>query len=154
MAHFLSKFKMFRGGFHHVLKLAIKNPLGFKQKNTNGKKSSLTSKVKRGEQGYILPFLSKKCIFRAENDIFLKSSFYTKIINGPKYSFLVGQKYFSVVSSKVSIFHQILPMYGGIELEIKIFFCRHTYFLIHTLNFCHTCTVQEELILFTFCWIH
>ena len=40
-----------------------------------------------------------------------------------------------------------------IRLEIKIF-SRHTYFLIHTLNFCHTCTVQVELILLTFCWIH
>ena len=57
-------------------------------------------------QGVKLSFLSKKCIFRAENDIFLKSAFYAKIISGPKYIFLVGQKYF------FCCLIQILPTYA------------------------------------------
>ena len=73
------------------------------------KKSSLTSALSCTEQVVKLPFLSKNCIFRAENDIFSKSSFYTKLISDPKYSFSVGQKYFFLASSKVSIFHQIQP---------------------------------------------
>ena len=67
--------------------------------------------MKEGEQGYILPFLSKKCIFRAEKGNFSKSSFYTKMICDPKVTFPVSQKHFFVVSSKVSIFHQIQPTY-------------------------------------------
>ena len=74
-------------------------------------KKSLTSKVSRGEQGYLLPFLSKKCIFRAEKGIFSKRSFYTKMFSNPKYNFSVHQKYFFVVQYKVSIFHRIQPMH-------------------------------------------
>ena len=48
---FLAKLKMFGGGFHHVRHLAPKSPSGFKEKITIGKKSSLTSKVKKGEEG-------------------------------------------------------------------------------------------------------
>ena len=33
----------------------------------------------------------------------------------PIYSFSVGQKYFFVVSFKVSIFHQILPRYNALH---------------------------------------
>ena len=51
----------------------------------------------------------KKCIFRAENDIFSKSSFYAKMISDPQYSFSVSQKHFFVIQSKVKIFHQIQP---------------------------------------------
>ena len=107
---------MFRGGFHHVPHLAPKYPLEFKKKNTNRKKYSLTPVLSRAVQGVKLPILSKKCIFRAENVIFLKSSFYTKFISDPKYSFSVGQKPFFVVQSKVSIFHQILPSYYIIKI--------------------------------------
>ena len=56
------------------------------------KKSSLTPVLGCAGQGVKLPFLSKKCIFRAENDIFSKSSFYTKMFSDPKYSFSVYQK--------------------------------------------------------------
>ena len=48
-------------------------------------------------------------IFGAEKCIFSKSSFYTKLVSDPKYSFSVSQKYIFVASSKVSIFHQIQP---------------------------------------------
>ena len=58
-----------------------------------------------------VPFLSKKCIFRTENGIFLKSSFYKKMFSDPKYSFPVCQKYFFSVSKKVGIFHRIQPKY-------------------------------------------
>ena len=65
-------------------------PQFFRFKNwckfTTRKKSSLTSAQARAGQGIKLPFLSKKCIFRAENDIFSKSSFYTKMFSDPKYS--------------------------------------------------------------------
>ena len=118
---FLAKLKMFRGGFHHVPHLAPKYPLEFKKKNTNRKKYSLTPVLPRAVQGVKLPILSKKCIFRAENVIFLKSSFYTKFISDPKYSFSVGQKQFFVVQSKVSIFHQILPTHNTICCEKLIF---------------------------------
>ena len=37
------------------------------------------------------------------------------MISGPKYNFSVGQKYFFVISSKVSIFHQILPNYTTLK---------------------------------------
>ena len=97
--------------FHHVPHLAPKYPLEFKKKNTNRKKYSLTPVLSRAAQGVKLPILSKKCIFQAENVIFLKSSFYTKFISDPKYSFSVGQKTFFVVQSKVSIFHRIQPMH-------------------------------------------
>ena len=106
---FLAKLKMFWGGFHHLLHLPTIYPSGFKEKITIGKKSSLTSKVKRGEQWYILSFLSKKCIFRAEKGIFSKSSFYTKMFSDQKYSFSVRQKKYFVLQSKVNIFHQIQP---------------------------------------------
>ena len=76
---------MFSGGFHHVLQLAPSCPPGFKQQNTIGKKSSFTSKWKRVEKGYILHFLSKKCIFRAENDTFGGKSFHTKLISDQKF---------------------------------------------------------------------
>ena len=69
----------------------------------------MTAKVKRGEQWYILSFLSKKCIFRAEKGIFSKSSFYSKMFSYPKYSFSVCQFFF--IQSKVNIFHQIQPWY-------------------------------------------
>ena len=42
------------------------------------------------------------------------------MISGPKYNFSVGQKYFFVVSSKVSIFHQILPMYNLVDFNFPI----------------------------------
>ena len=90
---FLAKLKMFSGGFH-LLPYFVLNCIQNLSRKIPMEKKSLTSKVSRGEQGYLLPFLSKKCIFRPENDIFLKSPFYTKIISGPKYIFLVGQKYF------------------------------------------------------------
>ena len=61
-------------------------------KITSRKKSSLTSARSCAEQWVKLPFLSKKCIFRAEKGIFSKSSFYTKMFNDPKYSFSVSQK--------------------------------------------------------------
>ena len=48
---FLAKLKMFRGGFHHVRHLAPKSPSEFKEEIIIGKKSSLTSQVKRGEEG-------------------------------------------------------------------------------------------------------
>ena len=40
------------------------------------------------------PFFSKKCIFRAENDIFLKKSFYSKFISDQKYIIYMFQKFF------------------------------------------------------------
>ena len=43
-------------------------------------------------------------------DIF-KSSFYTKIISDPNYSFAVHQKLFYVARYKVCVFHRIQPNY-------------------------------------------
>ena len=54
-------------------------------------------------------FFFKKCIFRAENEIFLKSSLSTKIISGPKYRFSIHQKYFFGVLLKINIFHHSEP---------------------------------------------
>ena len=73
---------------------------------------SLTAGRHWPAQGVKLTGLSKKCIFRAENGIFLKSSFYTKMISDPEYNFSLGQKYVLVASFKVSIFHQIQPTYA------------------------------------------
>ena len=71
-------------------------PQFFRFKNlykiTSRKKSSLTLALVLASLGVKLPFLSKKCIFRAEKGIFSKSSFYTKMISDPKYNFLVRQK--------------------------------------------------------------
>ena len=78
-------------------------------KITSRKKSSLTSALGCAGQGVKLPFLSQKGIFWAENDIFSKSSFYTKMFSDPKYSFSVCQKYFFTVSKKVNIFHHSQP---------------------------------------------
>ena len=86
-------------------------------KITFQKKSSLTSALSCAEQVVKLPFFSKKCIFRAEKGIFSKSSFYTKMFSDPKYSFLVCQKEFFLIQSKVNIFHQIQPSYRGITFE-------------------------------------
>ena len=61
-------------------------------KITSRKKSSLTSVRCWAVQRVKLPFLSKKCIFRAEKCIFSKSSFYTKMFSDPKYSYSVCQK--------------------------------------------------------------
>ena len=83
-------------------------------KITSRKKSSLTLALGCAGQGVKLPFLSKKCIFWAENDIFSKSSFYTKMFSDPKYSFSVCQKYFFAVSKKVSIFHHSEPNYKSV----------------------------------------
>ena len=49
------------------------------------KKTSQTSPLQRAAMGVKKPFFSKKCIFRAENDIFLKNSFYSKFISDQKY---------------------------------------------------------------------
>ena len=49
------------------------------------KKTSQTSPLQRAAMGVKQPFFSKKCIFRAENDIFLKNSFYSKFISDQKY---------------------------------------------------------------------
>ena len=93
----------------------LNSALFFRFKNwckiTSRKKSSLTLALGCAGQGVKLPFLSKKCIFWAENDIFSKSSFYTKMFSDPKYSFSVCQKYFFVISKKVNIFHRIEPTY-------------------------------------------
>ena len=89
-------------------------------KITSRKKSSLTSALGCAGQGVKLPFLSKKCIFWAENDIFSKSSFYTKMFSDPKYSFSVCQKYFFVISKKVNIFHRIEPSYKALQRQKKV----------------------------------
>ena len=84
-------FLWFRGGLcykHRRIRHGFKNWC----KITSRKKSSLTSALVLASLGVKLPFLSKKCIFRAENDIFSKSSFYTKMFSDPKYSFSVCQK--------------------------------------------------------------
>ena len=88
------------------------------------KNSSLTSTLSLTEQGVKLPFLSKKCIFRAEKGIFSKSSFYTKMFSDRKYSFSVCQKRIFVIQSKVNIFHQIQPSHN------RIFNCKER--LFHT----------------------
>ena len=74
---------------------------------------SLTAGRHWPAQGVKLTGLTKKSVFRAENGIFLKSSFYTKMICDPKYNFSLGQKYLVVASFKVCISHQIQPTYGG-----------------------------------------
>ena len=74
-------------------------------KITSRKKSSLTLALCCAELGVKLPFFSKKCFFRAEKCIFSKSSFYTKMFSGPKYSFSVRQKKFFAVWKKFNIFH-------------------------------------------------
>ena len=91
-------------------------------KITSRKKSSLTSPLRRAPPGVKRPFLSKKCIFRAENDIFSKSSFYTKMFSDQKYSFSVGQKYFFVISKKVNIFQRIEPSYIDILSSLNRLF--------------------------------
>ena len=48
--------------------------------------------LRRAPAGVKRPFLSKKCLFRAEKGIFSKSSFYTKMFSDPKYRFSVHQK--------------------------------------------------------------
>ena len=75
---------------------------------------SLTAGRHWPAQGVKLTGLTKKSVFRAENGIFFKSSFYTKMICDPKYNFSLGQKYLVVASFKVCIFHQIQPKYGEI----------------------------------------
>ena len=85
---------------------------------------SLTAGRHWPAQGIKLTGLSKKCIFRPENGIFLKSSFYTKMICDPKYNFSLGQKYLVVASFKVSIFHQIQPTYveiAGVKEKNSMF---------------------------------
>ena len=77
---------------------------------------SLTAGRHWPAQGVKLTGLTKKSVFRAENGIFLKSSFYTKMVNDPKYSFSVSLKYFFSVSKKVSIFHRIQPSYNDIKI--------------------------------------
>ena len=74
---------------------------------------SLTAGRHWPAQGVKLTGLTKKSVFRAENGIFFKSSFYTKMICDPKYNFSLGQKYLVVASFKVCIFHQIQPTYGA-----------------------------------------
>ena len=74
---------------------------------------SLTAGRHWPAQGVKLTGLTKKSVFRAENGIFFKSSFYTKMICDPKYNFSLGQKYLVVASFKVCIFHQIQPNYDG-----------------------------------------
>ena len=96
-------------------KFLLKSAQFFRLKNwckiTSRKKSSLTSTRSRAVQWVKLPFLSKKCIFRAEKGIFSKSSFYTKKFSDPIYKFSVCQKKDFVLQSKVKIFHQIQPNY-------------------------------------------
>ena len=70
---------------------------------------SLTAGRHWPAQGVKLTGLTKKSVFRAENGIFFKSSFYTKMICDPKYNFSLGQKYLTIASFKDSIFHQIEP---------------------------------------------
>ena len=73
-------------------------------------------------QGVKLTGLTKKSVFRAENGIFFKSSFYTKMICDPKYNFSLGQKYLVVASFKVSFFHQIQPMYLHVRRTVPFTF--------------------------------
>ena len=49
------------------------------------KNSSLTTLLSHAVPWVKKPFFSKKCIFWAENDIFLKNSFYSKFISDKKY---------------------------------------------------------------------
>ena len=79
---------------------------------------SLTAGRHWPAQGVKLTGLSKKCVFWVENGIFLKSSFYTKMISNPEYNFSLGQKYLVVASFKVCIFHQIQPN-DGCALEVS-----------------------------------
>ena len=65
------------------------------------------------------PFFSKKAIFRAEKDIFSKSSFYTKIFTDPKYSFSVCQIYLFLSQRKL-IFFTILNLHiSHDELQMR-----------------------------------
>ena len=89
---FLAKLKMFSGG-SHLLPYFVLNCIQNLSRKIPMEKKSLTSKVSRGEQGYLLPFLSKKCIFRAEYGIFWYSSSYSKIIIDPNTIFY-GSKIF------------------------------------------------------------
>ena len=102
----------------------LNSALFFRFKNwckiTSRKKSSLTSALGCTGQGVKLPFLSKKCVFRAEKGIFSKSSFYTKMFSDPKYSFSVCPKIFFLFQSKVNIFHQIQPTHITFQFAVSI----------------------------------
>ena len=100
---------------------------------------SLTAGRHWPAQGVKLTGLSKKCIFRAENGIFLKSSFYTKMICDQKYNFSLGQKYLVVASFKDSIFHQIEPhCQFPYNLSIKYLFLN-----VHW-NVCHCMALKPQ----------
>ena len=61
--------------------------------------------------GQIANFI-KKMHFSGKKCHFFEKFILYKIYQWPKIHFFSGQKYFFVVPSKVSIFHQILPRYG------------------------------------------
>ena len=63
------------------------------------KKSSLTALRCVAVLSVKKPFFSKKCIFGAENDIFLKNSFYSKFISDKKYNIFMFKK--SIFSTKI-----------------------------------------------------
>ena len=89
---------------------------------------SLTAGRHWPAQGVKLTGLTKKSVFRAENGIFFKSSFYTKMICDPKYNFSLGQKYLVVASFKVCIFHQIQPIQNTHIRSHKKFRAKKTIF--------------------------
>ena len=65
---------------------------------------------------------SKKCIFRAENGIFLKNSFYSKFISDQKYIIYMFKKNFFFLKLWFSNFHRIQPKYIISRKWIFLFF--------------------------------
>ena len=57
-------------------------------------KSSKTTLRSGAVQGVKKPFVSKKCIFWPENDVFSKKSFYSKLIRDENYIICTCQKIF------------------------------------------------------------
>ena len=118
----------------------------------------MTSPLRRAPPGVKRPFLSKKCIFRAENDIFSKSSFYTNMFSDPKYSFSVCQKYFFVISKKVNIFllsqkklifftelNLIMPIYHT-PLQLRLILSFRRYKCLFSISSFDCCVVHNPTV--------
>ena len=92
------------------------------------KKTSQTSPLQRAAMGVKQPFFSKKCIFRAENDIFLKNSFYSKFIS--------DQKYIICTFWKKKFFTKIMILYFSPNLTYLYIILSYCILLILFCSYC------------------
>ena len=136
----------------------LNSALFFRFKNwckiTSWKKSSLTSARSRVVQWVKLPFLSKKCIFRAEKGIFSKSSFYSKMFSDPKYSFSVCQKKFFWSNPKLIFFTKFnLPIF---HFYLCFFarwkFKKHKFLLLFILKTDNYCLLRRHITASVYTW--